>query len=302
MSATTTHAAQRATPSGTNSIQQRFLRDVEQRARIVRGFVRRTVGYENDALNLTQAARLAEDRESFGRLPPGQLARRFEDWFRDVLRDELLAVSAMTAVRAGEHWTSQYIREAYLQAWQQATGRLMQTGVSTSVMEPQAVIQLPVPKRQLRRLYQRAYSNLEDITDDMGQTIREELTRGLARGENPRTMASRLNGEIENITNSRLQTLARTEVIHSHTEATLDRYERAGVDLVQHGEWASADDDRVCPICSFLDGNEYPIPEFRTGSFQFDPSEDEPDHLAGEYPLSPPTHPNCRCTILPVVG
>jgi len=270
----------------------------------VRGIVRTTVGYENDALGLTarDQAQLAEPRETFPRQDREGLIREFGEWFRGVVRDELLDPMSSDSVRAGDHWTAEFIRRAYLKAWQQATGRLQQQGVGTDTRDAEAIIQLPVARRQLRQLYLRTYENLDGITEDMATTVRQELAGGLDAGENPRQMATRLSDEIEAVTNSRLRTLARTEVIHSHTEATLDRYERAGADTVRHGEWADADDSRVCPICSSLDGEEHSISKFRTGTFSFEPSGDEPDHLAGEYRLAPPAHPNCRCTILPVIG
>lgn len=300
MAAATAHAAALAQPSGTEAIEEDFLAAVERRARTVRGLVRRTVGYENDALGLTDAS-LADEREDFETSSRSGLVRRFAAWFREALRDELLEPTRLDAVADGDHWTSEYIRRAYLTSWAQAGGRLRADGAGVEKIEPEAAIQLPVAKRQLRQLYRRTYENLEDISDAMAQTVREELTRGLARGENPRQMASRLNGEIEDLTNTRLRTLARTETINSHTTATLDRYDRAGVDTVRHGEFTDADDERVCPICSALDGEEYPISEFRSGTFTFEPSDDDPGYLAGEYRLAPPTHPNCRCSILPVL-
>jgi len=296
------YTARLAEPSGMEAIQSEFLDAVDARSQAVRDLVEATVA-ENDALHLEPAADLAEERESFPRLDDESLTTRFMEWFRGVLEDELLEPTDPDDVEAGDHWTAEYIRRTYLEAWQQAGGRLRADGASASRMTAEAVIQLPVAKQQLRDLYRRAYQNLDDVTEAMAQTIREELTEGLDAGENPEEMARRLAGEIEDITRTRLRTLARTEVIHSHTTSTLDRYEETGVDTVQHGEWADADDDRVCPICSYLDGNEYSIPEFRSGTFQFaaEEQEDVPDYLGGKYPLAPPAHPNCRCTIMPVI-
>lgn len=292
----TAHLAQ---PSGTEPIEEDFLRAVRQRSRTVRGLVRRTVGYQNDALELRQDAQLADERDHF---PRSSRIQGFVDWFQAVLRDELLEPLPIDQVADGDHWSAEYLRRAYLSAWEQAGGRLRADGYGAEVMDAGSVIQLPVSRRQLRRLYQRTYRNLRGISTDMAETVRRELTRGLAAGENPQAMASRLNDELRDVTRTRLETLARTEVIHSHTTATLDRFERAGAETVRHGEWADADDSRVCPICSFLDGEEHTIDEFRTDTFEFEPDGDEPDYLAGEYPLAPPAHPNCRCSILPVIG
>ncbi|WP_226479171.1 phage minor head protein [Natrinema amylolyticum] len=295
--------AQLAQPSGVEDIEEQFLEAVQDRSATVRDLVEATVA-ENDALHLAERqdeGELAEERENFPRVSPDELTDRFVEWFRTVLEDEVLDPVPLEEIKAGEHWTGEFLRSGYLRAWQQATGRLQQEGADVDAQEIEAIIQLPVPQRQLRDLYRRAFSNLEDITDEMAQTVREELADGLEAGENPRTMARRLDEKLESETRSRLNTLARTEVINSHTEATLDRYERAGADTVRHGEWADAGDDDVCPICSSLDGREYTIDEMRSGTFEFEPGSDDPDYLAGEYPIRPPAHPNCRCTIQPVI-
>jgi SPP1 gp7 family putative phage head morphogenesis protein len=116
-------------------------------------------------------------------------------------------------------------------------------------------------------------------------------------------MARRLTDEISTIQRTRAEVLARSEIINSFSEATLSRYEQAGIDGVTvSGEFATADDDRVCPICEALEGTEYGTEEMRTSTFDFTPSDSEPDHLSGTYPVKPPVHPVCRCAILPLVG
>jgi len=114
-------------------------------------------------------------------------------------------------------------------------------------------------------------------------------------------MARTLTNEIESLQRTRAETLARTETVHAYTEATIDRYRESGVSAVTQAEFSDADDARVCPICKRLDGRVTPMTEIGTATFTFSPNESEPDSLAGEYAVRPPTHPNCRCTLLPVV-
>jgi hypothetical protein len=83
---------------------------------------------------------------------------------------------------------------------------------------------------------------------------------------------------------------------------SVTRYEQAGVETVQHGEWTDSDDDRVCEICERLDGREIPIGDVREATFTFEPDDDQPDHLAGEYRMMPPAHPQGRCALLPIIG
>jgi hypothetical protein len=42
--------------------------------------------------------------------------------------------------------------------------------------------------------------------------------------------------------------------------------------------------------------------DIETATFTFEPDDDEPDSLAGEYALRPPSHPSCRCVLKPVIG
>lgn len=305
----TANATVSGDPSGTRSIREEFIKAIRRRFRRLRGAVRKKVGYANDALHLMEdapgpSANVDDDRDRFDAPTRQSLINQFSEWLEQKAREEILAPVDLPSVGDGEHWTAPHIRAAYAKGWRQATGRLTQEGVSIEPAEDvEAIFQLPVPRRQLRKLYTRTFENLESVSDDIADEVRSTLTEELALGKNPRDMAERLADEISKIEETRALVLARTETLYSHNEAALDRYEDAGVDTVQHGEWATAKDQKVCPICESLDGREFGIPEMREGTFQFAADGDDvPDHLAGEYPLHPPAHPNGRCTIYPVIG
>jgi SPP1 gp7 family putative phage head morphogenesis protein len=136
----------------------------------------------------------------------------------------------------------------------------------------------------------------------MTEVVRDTLLEGLRDGINPRAMARNLTDEIESLQKTRAEMLARTETMNAYTESTLDRYREAGVDSVTQAEFIDADDSRVCPICSKLDGRITPMSAIDTATFQFEPSEEDQDSLGGEYPVKPPVHVSCRCTLLPVIG
>ena len=76
----------------------------------------------------------------------------------------------------------------------------------------------------------------------------------------------------------RAEMIARTETAEALTAGTLEGYDEAGVRRVRFE--ASAD---ACEICSFLDGNKYTI-------------------LEAEGIITGATHPNCRCTFVPILG
>jgi len=288
-------------PTNTEGIRERFLRAVRQRFRSLRGAIREVVGYDEDRLHLKQDAELV-DREDIERFPSRSgKARKFTEWLRERLQSGVLEAKTRTQIRNGEHWTATYVRASYRRGWENARARLRNAGVSTEAVEQ--IFNLGVPERQLRRLYTRAYENLESVTTAAAPAVRDVLTEGLAEGINPREMAARLTSEVETIQKTRAEVLARTEVINSYAEATLDRYERAGVDGVTvSGEFSTADDSRVCPICEAIEGATHGIDAMRSETFTYETDDDEPDSLGGEYPVKPPVHPQCRCAILPVIG
>jgi len=288
----TANATASGDPTNTRSLRESFIQALARRVRTIRGFIRRGVGYENDALDLSSNADVPEEFDFLG--DSGRVTQ-FYRWVRNALREEILEAMPGREVERGEHWTARRIRDAYLQGWNQATGLLFQGGASVRNRDDENVLRLPIPEAQLRRLYTRAFEDLRDIAADAAETLREELSAGLANGENPRQIASRLNQELESITRDRLATYARTAIVNSHSEAMLDRYEDAGVGVVSHGEWTTAGDDRVCPICQALEGREFTIQEMRNTTFEL-PGVDF------AIRLQPPAHPNGRCTVLPVIG
>lgn len=113
-----------------------------------------------------------------------------------------------------------------------------------------------------------------DLGEEFTRTARAALERGLALGLHPRQLrrelAEALGGNL-----ARGLTIARTEVLRAYREGTREAWRRR--DFVQAWEWQSARDARACAICWVMDGREFALDE----------------------PMA--THPNCRCTMLPVL-
>lgn len=291
-------------PTNTTGIRKRFLKGVAKRFRALRGDIRQEIGYENDRLNLSQGSRLA-DAEDIERFPTDQgKIRKFMEWLRDRLRSQVLEPLPESDVKDGQHWTATFIRSAYARGWANAEQRLQNAGVSVPD-DSRPVFDLGVPTRQLKQMYTRTYKNLESITQAAAPQVRDILTQGLAEGWNPRKMADMMTATIDTVQSNRAEVLARTEVINSYADATLDRYDQTGSTVsgvTVSGEFATADDDRVCPLCESIEGTEYTTQEMRTATFDYTPDADELDSLEGTYPVKPPVHPQCRCAILPVVS
>jgi SPP1 gp7 family putative phage head morphogenesis protein len=300
------------------NLRGEFLREIRRRMREVRGLVREAVGYEEDVFGLAESGDQGDPDRSRDNDEPDVYRFQTRDenvgqflvWFRDKLRRGLLEPKQIQDVEAGGHWTGELMRLTYAQAWQQARNRLRQRGVEVGPLPGSetdedlitALGAMPVPRQTLREVYLRTYRNLQSIEEDMITTVRETLLQGLRDGINPKEMARELTNEIESVQRTQMETLARTEVVNAYTSSSIDRYKRAGVDTVQHGEWSDSDDARVCPICSALDGREIPLTTIDEATFRFEPDENEPDSLAGEYSLKPPIHPSGRCVLKPIIG
>lgn len=294
-----THSANaevRPGPSNTRQVEESFVADIRRRFRKLRGLVRQTVSYENDALGLSANA---DPRERFDFESRETLTLAFIRWLRNAIQEEVLEPASPVDVQEGRHWITQYIRKSYLNGVNQATGLLLQQGVSIDNIPDSDIPTRPIHAQTLRDLYQRTYGNLQDISEDAVPQIREVLTTGFSEGVGPKEMARRLTKELRNIQKTRAEALARTETINAHAQSAIRTYEQAGVNVVSHVRWDSASDDRVCPFCDRLDGVAITLDEAKTEAVSWAV---EPDWKPQTWRLAPPAHPQCRCVLKPAVG
>lgn len=129
----------------------------------------------------------------------------------------------------------------------------------------------------LRTLLTQAGITIKSVVDTKLEELGQLLAQGIARGDSADTLAASIRGVLAN--KSRALMIATTEMNRAVSAATVNNYGRRGI---TDASWATADDDRVCPVCG---GNEAegPIPlgePFASG----DPH--------------PPAHPWCRCALI----
>lgn len=132
----------------------------------------------------------------------------------------------------------------------------------------------------LRTLLNQAGITIKSVADTRLDELGRVLADGTARGRSPDEIAKAIRDVLE--IPSRAHMIAVTELNRAISAATLARYQKDGR---HETEWATADDDRVCPICM--------------------ENEDHGPVAIGEpFPsgaLHPPGHPYCRCALLPVI-
>lgn len=109
--------------------------------------------------------------------------------------------------------------------------------------------------------------------------MKRELVRGITVGDNPQRVARDLVRKAEGRFNgglTRAMTIARTETLDAHREAT-KASERVNSDIIGGWEWYATLDAMTCPACLAMHGSV---------------------HDAGEP--GPVGHQNCRCARLTV--
>ena len=121
-------------------------------------------------------------------------------------------------------------------------------------------------------------SNMQYITKttvEQQTQIAQALQHGVTGNLTYRAVAKEIDGILDDGI-VRAKMIARTETMRALNAAAKDRYNGAGIERVQ---WLAAADERECPDCADLDGQEFDIDE------------------APDCPL----HPSCRCCLAPVV-
>lgn len=117
----------------------------------------------------------------------------------------------------------------------------------------------------------RIWKNISNLTE----TLQEELVHCVVTGKKTSQLKQILQERFD-VSFREADMLVRTEMAHIQTTAAAQKYIDYGITEVQ--VWADKD-ERRCEVCGKLHQKKYPI--------------------HGAMPI--PAHPNCRCTIIPVV-
>jgi SPP1 gp7 family putative phage head morphogenesis protein len=281
-----------AGPTRTKTVQSDYSAEMYKRFRRLKGVIRATVA-ANDAFGLgtggdrdagtLEAQATSTDSYDF----PTRAGK--VDAFLDDLQawqdDEILEVfqrGRNGRVVSRDAWQDIYVRRSYSKGVEFADARLREQGIEVPSTALAELFNAPIHAEAVGLLYTRNFRELAGITEAMDQQISRVLAEGFAQGHNPRKMASAINDRVDKVGLTRARTLARTEVINAHSEATLNRYESIlgpDAEVVGKAELSTAGDSRVCDICAGIEGQVVSI-----------------DGARGIIPV----HPNCRCAWLPV--
>lgn len=271
-------------PTGTTRIRLRYEREMRKRFTWLLRLARRAILKENVfGLSATDQSFDPDGgaRSFAGFTRSEDKAKAFSVWLDAKATKGILEIQEGRTIQAtaANGWQNKYIDSAYRKGIRDAA---KETGAFTaSSANVRSEFLKPVHADRAGLLYSRNLEALAGITDTMSEQIRDVLSEGLIDGQHPNILARQVSDRVNKIGITRARTLARTEVIATHAESTLNMYKEAGVyDVSNEAEFQDSGDDRVCPDCESLSGNVYSIEDAR-----------------GIIPV----HPNCRCRWLPVI-
>jgi HK97 family phage portal protein len=145
------------------------------------------------------------------------------------------------------------------------------------------------------------------FANGLGATTKESLRGLVASGQAEGWSINKLRDELGGIyggwDKTRAEMIARTETIRSSNAGAVASYAKAGIEYKQ---WFTAEDGRVCGYCQEMHNKIVGVSEnyWAMGDeMTVEVPDKKPITMTFSYEDvgAPPLHPNCRCTILPVV-
>lgn len=151
---------------------------------------------------------------------------------------------------------------------------------------------------KIQRGTKRMASNFNDETI---ARLNATLAVGIQAGEGLGELKKRVNEVYKNIDGYRSSRIARTETLKASNAATLDAYRQTG--YVTGMQWAV--NPNACEQCLEFDGMTVPLDgQFLALGESYTVTDDEGNEkvYTNDYDTveTPPLHPNCECTIIPV--
>lgn len=222
-----------------------------------------------------------------------QLAAAVRRWFVDILAADIQLAGDTVAVASDaerslskgildEGWWAtvliglkNILRTDLLAAAQQgARGAARQLGISLdwNMLLPQTLAWAEAHAGEL----------VQNVGDDVKQTVKRVMVDGLAQGWDARRIAERVQSET-GLADWRAERIARTEVIAAHAHGAKAGYEASGT--VRGLRWLDGQ-AFACPLCRQLHNQVRRL--------------DEPFYVGRFGDGLPPRHPNCRCAVSPV--
>jgi SPP1 gp7 family putative phage head morphogenesis protein len=146
-----------------------------------------------------------------------------------------------------------------------------------------------------------------DVNDETEKQLRATLTEGINAGETTYELAARVQTVMGIASTTRADTITRTEVARAQSAADIFAWDQSGV--VEAKEWFTAKSERTCAFCADMHGKIIGLEEnyFDKGDVQVVETTNRKGekikqvmHHDYDDVAGPPSHPRCRCSLLPV--
>ncbi len=133
----------------------------------------------------------------------------------------------------------------------------------------------------------------KNIVDDLSATIQE----GILQGDSIADLKSRIRKVYKSIEDTKAELISRTETIAMSNQSALESYRQSKI--VKKQEWRA--NPGACEFCESLNGKTVGL--FESYALQGTQLQAGDEFFKVDYENveHPPLHPNCECTILPVI-
>ena len=253
----------------------RLDRAYHQAARELEGEVQRILGTYAKRFDLTPeeaAAALREPADEESRAYGYRVSRA--EALEKAIRERLNGLGARLEreTAAQREWTASKSYQSARKMMRDMTGGV----VSQAVPDLQGLLRAMDTAWSGRNYSARIWRN----TDHLAQMLEDEIEAAFLSGKSVRRMANVIMDRF-GVGYRAAECLMRTETSYVQNQTAAKSYEDAGC---TEYEILTAQDRRTCRRCAAQNGRRYLFTEMHAGE------------------NAPPFHPNCRCTILPVVG
>ena len=253
----------------------RLGRAYHQAARELEGEVQRILGTYAKRFDLTPeeaAAALREPADEESRAYGYRVSRA--EALEKAIRERLNGLGARLEreTAAQREWTASKSYQSARKMMRDMTGGV----VSQAVPDLQGLLLAMDTAWSGRNYSARIWRN----TDQLAQMLEDEIEAAFLSGKSVRRMANVIMDRF-GVGYRAAECLMRTETSYVQNQTAAQSYRDAGC---TDYEILTASDRRTCSRCAAQNGRRYLFTEMQAGE------------------NAPPFHPNCRCTILPVVG
>ena len=253
----------------------RLGRAYHQAARELEGEVQRILGTYAKRFDLTPeeaAAALREPADEESRAYGYRVSRA--EALEKAIRERLNGLGARLEreTAAQREWTASKSYQSARKMMRDMTGGV----VSQAVPDLQGLLRAMDTAWSGRNYSARIWRN----TDHLAQMLEDEIEAAFLSGKSVRRMANVIMDRF-GVGYRAAECLMRTETSYVQNQTAAQSYRDAGC---TDYEILTASDRRTCSRCAAQNGKRYLFTEMQAGE------------------NAPPFHPNCRCTILPVVG